>query len=908
MKLIVTERLKKATIYIFPVLISKHTIMKNIYSICFIFLLSSFTAYSQQCTSCHNTDFEQNNFDCWTGEYGITDVQSTWDWGCFCFRYTKTLTSVTSGFIAPRHTLVQNGTDPLVPALSMNNPFEGTTSLRLGDELVSGQGFGWSESVEHSITVTPATEFFTYIYAVVLQDGGHSQDEQPYFNIKMWDGYNNEISCATYEVSASGSIPGFQNGPNAIKWKDWARVIVQLTPYMGQTIRVQFSVGDCTQGGHFGYAYLDANCERPTLIKSVECAGSQLEAPAGAQSYIWTCLDDGISIGTTTSNTQIIPYTGNWEVELVMENGCNIKLSDYVFASGLELALNPTTSTDIDCFGELEGSITVNPINGAPPYQYSIDGGLNYVSTNVFNNLPGGTHHVYVKDAAGCIVNEDVILAEPLAPLIGNLVNNNVTCNGICNGNSTVTAAGGTSANGNYTYLWSNGLTTQLNNNLCAGTYSVTITDDNQCTHIENIVITQPTPLTLTVSNDITICPNTITTLTATASGGSPAYQYYWDNILSASTHDVSPVINTNYIAYAIDANGCRTPNSNVQVSIFDPLTVTTSADDYICPGDYTLVGALASGGNGTYSYAWDNIVGNNPQNVVSPILNTTYTVTATDGCNQTAIGSININIFPMPNFDLTPNKYNGCVKLDIEFENKIPLSSLSSAKISFGDGSSFTGISDTYQHTYKYPGLYSVHYSIVTSDGCLKDIHYLDLIEAYPIPTAGFTPRPSSTDMFDPTFLFIDESQEAILYQWKYSDGGTDHIASPEHTFATHGLYTIQQIVENNYGCLDSMTKEVEVKPIFSFFVPNSFTPSSSEGVNDVFKPVYYGVDESTIIFTIYTRWGDIIYEANNFNGWDGKMQGVLVQMGVYTYRAEFKDIVNHELHQYIGPVNLLR
>ncbi len=143
---------------------------------------------------CQNMDFESQTLNAWVGSYGSSDCDPV----------------MIAGFDNPginsgtgQHVIMTGGTDPNVPAIPCVMP-GGTASLRLGDD-----GGGWNRAARISQTfmVQAANPYFTYNYAVVLEDAGHVLAEQPYFRIRMYDGSSNLISCATLDVDATNA-PG----------------------------------------------------------------------------------------------------------------------------------------------------------------------------------------------------------------------------------------------------------------------------------------------------------------------------------------------------------------------------------------------------------------------------------------------------------------------------------------------------------------------------------------------------------------------------------------------------------------------------------------------------------------------------------------------------------------------------
>lgn len=124
-------------------------------------------------------------------------------------------------------------------------------------------------------------------------------------------------------------------------------------------------------------------------------------------------------------------------------------------------------------------------------------------------------------------------------------------CNGTCNGTATVVATGGTAP---YTYLWSNGSTTSSVSNLCAQTYTVTVTDANSATSVKTVVIGQPAALTASFTTTASTT-GADGSATVTVSGGDAPYTYAWSNGGTAAT--ITGVGAGDYTVEATDANSC---------------------------------------------------------------------------------------------------------------------------------------------------------------------------------------------------------------------------------------------------------------------------------------------------------------------------------------------------------------
>jgi len=156
--------------------------------------------------------------------------------------------------------------------------------------------------------------------------------------------------------------------------------------------------------------------------------------------------------------------------------------------------------------------------------------------------------------------------------------------------------------------------------------------------------------------------------------------------------------------------------------------------------------------------------------------------------------------------------------------------------------------------------------------------------IKVHPRPTADFTVNPQGpavNDIVDLHYL----GKGATDWTW-YVDGQQDitgAISNPEVSFATKGNKKITLVSVNQFGCFDTMIRDIKVKYQADVFVPTSFTPNQ-DGTNENFKAVGYNL--KSIHMQIYNRWGEMIFESFGVNdSWNGTYKGEQVSDGVYVW-----------------------
>ncbi len=249
---------------------------------------------------------------------------------------------------------------------------------------------------------------------------------------------------------------------------------------------------------------------------------------------------------------------GTYSCTITDANNCILTLT--VVVSQPDPVTAVATSTGVLCNGGSTGSATVSPAGGSAPYSYNWQpgGGTNATATG----LASGTYSCTITDANGCSVTQTVVVTQP-ASLAATIVTatNPVFCNGT-NGSIDLGVSGGTPG---YTYSWSNSATTQDVSGLAAGTYSVTITDANNCTTTQTVTLNDPNPPTVTLSLPVaTVCAADGAYV---LSGGSPAGgTYSGPGVTGTLFTPANASVGMNTITYSYtDLNtGCVGTNTDV--------------------------------------------------------------------------------------------------------------------------------------------------------------------------------------------------------------------------------------------------------------------------------------------------------------------------------------------------------
>ena len=334
-------------------------------------------------------------------------------------------------------------------------------------------------------------------------------------------------------------------------------------------------------------------------------------------------------------NTQDISqlFPGTYSLLVTDANNCTKTASALITEPALPLTA-VETHVNILCFGNATGSIDITPNGGTPSYTYSWSNGA---TTQDLTNVVAGNYNLIITDSLGCTFNISVTLTQPLAPVSIASSIFNVSCFGGSNGRIDVVFNGGTAP---YTFVWSNGATTQNITNLIAGNYTITVTDQHGCVLIETYTITQPNPLQITWSVDNVNCfAGNDGAIDLTILGGTAPYSYIWSN--SQMTQDANGLIAGTYSVLVTDAKGCFADSTITVTEPAVPLSVTENHVNVLCFGDLTgSINITVAGGTPSYDYLWSN------GSVLEDLINVAaglYSVVITDSLGCTISISITI-------------------------------------------------------------------------------------------------------------------------------------------------------------------------------------------------------------------------------------------------------------------------
>jgi gliding motility-associated-like protein len=185
-------------------------------------------------------------------------------------------------------------------------------------------------------------------------------------------------------------------------------------------------------------------------------------------------------------------------------------------------------------------------------------------------------------------------------------------------------------------------------------------------------------------------------------------------------------------------------------------------------------------------------------------------------------------------------------------------------------------------------------------------------LIHAFPYPHAWFTAYPEEAVLPWTTFDFINLSLGYETSYWTFGVEGTSWEEEPSFEFQPElsGSYPDTLLVTNQWGCQDSITRNVEIFEIFEIYAPNTFTPDG-DGINEIWRIEGIDIDPSNFTMEIFNRWGDMVFQTFDFETvWDGSyMTGDhYVPDGVYVYHIVAYSLSDGIQKELFGHINVIR
>lgn len=661
-----------------------------------------------------------------------------------------------------------------------------------------------------------------------------------------------------------------------------------------------------------------------TTISNILCNGStngQATVTASGGTAPYTYLWNTIPAQTTPTAINLVP--GTYQVQVTDINGCKqtttiaitepnpLKIDNIAVTSNFN-------GSPISCFGASNGEITVSVSGGSAPLKYSIDNGITFQSSPIFNGLKAGSYNVLIVDNNGCSAQSNIQLIEPEKIEIIVLDVYNPTCFSSATGRLNIKITGGTpDSTGNYTFKWSNGATSLNQTDLLAGTYSITITDLNNCTQIYSITITQPNELKFTyIKTDVLCSGENSGSIELNPIGGVPNYTYQWFKDGVEFTDDR---IATNlgfgiYEAIIKDRNGCY---YSEKIAIDAPSALTIKSLSYqdalscatVNSGTATVEAEggspfINSSGQVYYLYDWSSGETSSQANNLAPGTNWVKVIDQ-NGC--IAQENFDINRPDDLDFKIVTSQTVSCDNKEvIQTIQVLPEGGVPPYIITFSSG---TVSADPFIVTTNEPGTITIE--VTDSRNCV--VSKVVSVDFNELGTPSFEAQSFAFTTYEiyavnDVITFDNTSTgDAFTVLWDFGDGTTSTELQPVHTYTDLGTYTVSLTVTYDYGCSYTYFETIEITQGYNIVVPNGFTPND-DGFNDYFKPVYVGM--ITARMDVYDTWGSLIYteEGTNLKGWNGLIKNKEAENGNYFYKVMAQPFNTSTPIEIYGPFTLIK
>lgn len=402
---------------------------------------------NEKSSVCLNGDVEQNSYENW--DFSIGNYNGYNVFGANNINSGLSLTIADPNTSEPRIFIESQGQDPNIGSLS--KVLEGTKSLRIGNNDPDAQGGTRSERASYSFTVNNSNKIFKYNYAFVVQDGKHSKRQQSFFWARIMAG--KKVVCETKRILPTDD--GFDK-QGTFTYRNWNCVTCDLSDYVGENVKAEFTVSGCSVGGHKAYAYIDGLCSQNpmnldfTLNKSIYCKQDDIimdaSATVGATNFWLTVEESDANWGrpnpqselimlfagqTPNSNMNVSTFLNLFGYQLKCNTYYRVKLAannkcvswnektELIYITCPEVDI--TALHCVSCKNQIGSplQIPIGTTNGNNyQYSWSPNTGLNnYTSSNpifTYNNAPLPiTYRVLITDNNGCEISREVKINRP---------------------------------------------------------------------------------------------------------------------------------------------------------------------------------------------------------------------------------------------------------------------------------------------------------------------------------------------------------------------------------------------------------------------------------------------------------------------------------------------------------------
>ncbi len=647
-----------------------------------------------------------------------------------------------------------------------------------------------------------------------------------------------------------------------------------------------------------GYDSISVNCSDPMSGRLT------VDIDVPAFNVMWTNL---ATMETTTGKTALNIGAGDYMVAIDL--GANCIIRDTVSLGGAaNVSISDVNYVNPSCRNSTDGSIEVLIIDPPADVVYTWSGG-GTPNGNILNDAGVGTYTLTISaPSTGCpdIVLDTLTLRAPNRFTADLIINQGVTCVGTCNAQATVSMQNTT---GTLNYTWSDGSTTAMANNLCAGNQFVIVSDDI-CTDTFYVDVPAGDSLMVDIDFNHPLCAGDANgAIRVTASGGTGNFTFTWTG--TTATGAVAEQLSAGtYMVTVADDNNCATTrtielidNPPMTGGILDALSVEPS-----CAGIRNgAMTASISGGSPPYIYNWDGFT--RTDSTIQTLGGGWHYLEVRDINNCAVRDSAFLNEPPGPRFELVPFEPISCfgatttLEIDTVYGNGGPFS------YSINNGPAFP-LSETTEVIGDLPLVITIYDAIGCSEDTIITLTQPEEIVVDLGPDQridlGDSLRLGAQSIYS---VFAVDSLIWTVDQPDATLSCTD-CSDPWLQAVRESVVSLEVVDENGCSGYDEMI--VSVDKTRRIYIPNAFSPND-DLINDELK-IFAGKGVDLIqTFRVFDRWGNMVFEALNVipsvvgsAAWDGTFKGQKLNPGVFTYSAYIKFADGKEI-PYIGEIQLL-
>ncbi|WP_299100866.1 PKD domain-containing protein [uncultured Winogradskyella sp.] len=618
-----------------------------------------------------------------------------------------------------------------------------------------------------------------------------------------------------------------------------------------------------------------------------------IDVSGGVLPYVYTWTLNSAPFSSDEDLNNLGP--GTYDISVTDANNCGPIAMTFVIVEPDVLDVTLDTKTDVLCFGDATGSVLVDVVGGRTDYSYVWTGPNGFTSTDEdINTLFAGIYNLTVTDNSGCTDDIEVEILQN-SQIEVDLTVTQMQCYGDNDASIIINSISGGIAP--YEVAWSNFGLGMSQINLSGGTYTITITDAENCERQFPVIIEQPPEFSISpVVSQMTCAGENDASIALNFVGGMEPVTLVWDDDLVAGTERNNLAPGT-YTVSIIDGTPCEIQES---FTIFDIVPLSLSANishaldcDDTNSGDINL---LIEGGTPPFSVVWSN--GDITEDL-SNVPPNTYVATVTDANGCEIEGSWDVTRFDPLLVEVIDQVDVDCDSATID-QTFLAMASggVPPFQFSWSDGT-VSGLNNEFMST-DTNGL--VVLEVIDSLGCTANYTFNVEIGVFGDPgftTSSFGYLNYGLYAIEDPIEFTNTSTgnfESIL--WEFGDGSFSSEENPTHTYYTPGSYVVTQTVTYAYGCVYEQIITLVIEEGYKLVVPDAFTPND-DGINDFFAPVFVGL--SSLELNVYDTWGSLIYneKGDSLRGWDGMVKEEEAENGNYYYTFSAKTFYGNEVKQ---------